>query len=139
MKVEIRSDSALQGIVADVLAMEKATEEQKVGFLKECGSIIKKNTAVILRGMKSDKNHKHMADDIKVSVKDIKTGVSGVVVCGGKLTAYKWHMLDDGTHNPNGSIHTRPTHFTEKSMKASEGQIDALMQKLEGEIVNNGH
>lgn len=138
MKVNLETDKALNDIVLDVLGMEQITEERTVQFLKDSGNVIKKNTVALLRGMKSDKNHKHMADDVKVTISGRKTGATGVIVGGGKKTAYKWHLLDDGTHNPNGSVHTRPTHFTQKALKASEGQIDALMTTLEGEITN-GH
>jgi len=44
---------------------------------------------------------------------------------GGKETAYKWHMLSDGTLNPDGSTHTDATHFDEKAIKNSKDEIDS--------------
>ena len=78
-------------------------------------------------------------EDIKVTIngKRKKTGVTGVTVHGGKLTAYKWHMLDDGTRNPNGTVHTKAIHFTKKAVDASAGDIDKIVDNLIGRVVND--
>ena len=132
MKVDFNYKDSLSGIVADVLRMEQLTETEQATALKEIGKTIKK--AVREELPKSDETHRHMRDDIKVKVQGRKTGVSGVTVYGGRDTAYKWHMLDDGTRNPNGTVHTKATHFTQKALASAtpqiEREIDALVRKV---------
>lgn len=134
MKVNMDFDNALGGIITDVLRCEKILEEDQQKVLKTVGNEIKKAVKDALP--KSHEDHKHMKDDIKVTIngKRKKTGVMGVSVHGGKDTAYKWHMLDDGTRDPNGAVHTPATHFTQKAMQAAtpaiEKEIDDLMRRI---------
>lgn len=140
MKVDFEYDKALQGMVADVLRCEKIMESEQEKVLGEIGKVIKKNTATALpKSNEAGPGYKHMRDDIKVTIngKRKKTGVTGVTVHGGKLTAYKWHMLDDGTRNPNGTVHTKALHFTQKAVEASAGDIDKIVDELIGRVVND--
>lgn len=140
MKVDFEYDKALQGMVADVLRCEKIMESEQEKVLGEIGKVIKKNTAATLpKSNEAGPGYKHMRDDIKVTIngKRKKTGVTGVTVHGGKLTAYKWHMLDDGTRNPNGTVHTKALHFTQKAVEASAGDIDKIVDELIGRVVND--
>ena len=137
MTVDLEYQEALKGIVADVLKMEKVLEKDQQDTLEQIGKAIKKKVHDVLP--KSDEmgtGYKHMRDDIKVTVngKKRKTGVTGVTVHGGKLTAYKWHMLDDGTRNPDGTIHTPATHFTTKAVKDAENPINTIIDDLHRRI-----
>ena len=137
MKVELDYKETLQGIVSDVLKMDKVLEADQQGALERIGKTLKKEAQGILP--KSDEaaaGYKHMKDDIKVTVhgKKQKTGVTGVTVHGGKETAYKWHMLDDGTRNPDGTVHTQAIHFTDKTMEAAADEIDRIIDDLMGRV-----
>lgn len=128
MRVDLEYGSGLKDIVADIVRMKNVTEQEQKKALKDIGDEIKKQVKNALP--KSDVKHKHMRDDIKVSVKDAKSGVTGVVVYGGKDTGYKWHMLDDGTQNPNGTVHTKAIHFTSKAMQAATPTIDRIVDEI---------
>lgn len=135
MNVEIDYQSTLNGIVNDILKMDKVLESDQEAALTQIGKAIKKEVQKLLP--KSDEfgaGYKHMRDDVKVTVngKRKKTGVTGVTVHGGKLTAYKWHMLDDGTRNPNGTVHTKAQHFTGKAVENASGEIDKIIDNLMG-------
>lgn len=138
MKVTFEYEQELNGIIADVLRCKDICEEQQQKALEQIGKSIKKNVIAILP--KSDRTgagYKHMKDDVKVTIngKRKKTGVTGVIVHGGKLTAYKWHMLDDGTRNPDGTIHIPALHFTTKALAKAEGEINDIIDQLERRIV----
>ena len=131
---------ALNGIVADVLKMENILEKDQQEALEDIGKAIKKETQKVLPvSDESGAGYKHMRDDIKVTVngKKKKTGVTGVTVHGGKATAYKWHMLDDGTRNPNGTIHTRARHFTAKAMENATPEVEKIVDNLIGRVTHD--
>ena len=139
MTVDMNYKDALNGIVADVLKMDNVLEKDQQKALEDIGKVIKRETQKVLPvSDESGKGYKHLRDDIKVTVngKKRKTGVTGVTVHGGKLTAYKWHMLDDGTRNPNGTVHTRARHFTAKAMENATPEIERIVDDLIGRVVN---
>lgn len=133
---------AVDELVADVLRMENILESEQATLMSEIGKELKKQVKSQLKKSDSTNDgyqngaYKHMADDIKVTVngKRTKTGITGVTVHGGKNTAYKWHMLDDGTRNPDGSVHTPALHFTDKAQKAAEAKIERLINDLERKV-----
>lgn len=138
MKVDLEYQDTLNGIVTDILRMENILEKDQQTALEQIGKVIKKETQMLLP--ESDKHgvgYKHMKKDVKVTIngKKKKTGVTGVTVHGGKLTAYKWHMLDDGTRNPDGTIHTPAMHFTQKAMSAATQNIESIIDNLQRRVV----
>ena len=138
MTVDLEYSEALNGLIQDVLRSEKVLESEQQEIMAKAGKIIKKKVEEALP--KSDEagpGYKHMKSDVKVTVhgKKKKTGVTGVTVHGGKTTAYKWHMLDDGTRNPDGTVHTPAIHFTSKAMKEAETEINKIIDDLEGRMV----
>ena len=140
MTVDLDYEEALNGIVRDVLRMENILEKDQQDALTKIGKEIKKEAQNLLpKSDESGKGYKHMKSDIKVTVngKKKKTGVTGVTVHGGKQTAYKWHMLDDGTRNPDGSVHTKALHFTGKAMEKAGPKIDKIVDDLIGEVTHD--
>ena len=135
MKVDFQFEKPLDEIVAEVLRMDQILDSEQAELMSEIGKEIKKQVKEQLP--KSSADHKHMRDDIKVTVKGKKSGdgISGVTVHGGKDTAYKWHMLDDGTRNPDGTVHTQALHFTSKALSAASPKIEALINELERKVV----
>lgn len=138
MNVQLEYKNTLDDMVAEILRSEKLLESEQAELMQKVGKIIKGEVQTQLaRSEKSGGDYKHMKDDVKVTVSGKKTGdgVMGVVVHGGKKTAYKWHMLDDGTRNPDGTVHTPATHFTQKALKAAEPKIEQLINELEKKVV----
>lgn len=136
MKVDFEFEKTLDEMVVDVLRMENIMESEQADLLSDIGKEIKKEVQKILPKSDETGDYKHMRDDVKVTVngKRAKTGITGVTVHGGKKTAYKWHMIDDGTRNPDGSVHTPAMHFTSKAMSAAEGRIERLIDDLERKV-----
>lgn len=138
MKVDIDFEDALNGIVQEVLRSEQILEKDQTEIMEKIGKAIKKEVENVLP--LSDEHgtgYKHMRKDVKVTVngKKKKTGVTGVVIHGGRETAYKWHMLDDGTRNPDGSVHTPALHFTSKALENAQSKIDEIINDLQRRIV----
>lgn len=135
MNIDLEYKSALNDIIQDVLRSEKIIDSEQEAIMKKAGQIIKKKVADNLP--LSDIDHEHMKKDIKVTLsgKKKKTGITGVTVHGGKWTGYKWHMLDSGTRNPNGTVHTPATHFVSKSLKEAEPEIETMINELQRRIV----
>ena len=134
MKVDFAYEQPLDEIVTEVLRMETILESEQAELMTAIGKEIKKEVKNNLP--KSNEDAKHMRDDIKVTVqgKKAKTGITGVTVHGGKETAFKWHLLDDGTRNPDGSVHTPALHFTSKAMQAATPRIEQLINDLERKV-----
>ena len=134
MKIDFAFEQPLDEIVTEVLRMETILESEQAELMTAIGKEIKKEVKNNLP--KSNEDAKHMRDDIKVTVqgKKAKTGITGVTVHGGKETAFKWHLLDDGTRNPDGSVHTPALHFTSKAMQAATPRIEQLINDLERKV-----
>lgn len=144
MRVDFDYQRPLDEIVAEVLRMETVLEDSQADLMRDIGKEIKKEVQKILPksdstddGYVSGSFYQHMRDDIKVTVngKRKKTGITGVTVHGGVDTAYKWHLLDDGTRNPDGTVHTKAKHFTRKAMEAATPRIEQLINNVERKVV----
>ena len=144
MKVDFEYQRPLDEIVAEVLRMDEILEANQLILVEAIGKEIKKELKNILPksdskndGYQDAGGYSHMRDDIHVTVngKRKKTGITGVTVHGGRDTAYKWHMLDDGTRNPDGTVHTKATHFTSKAMKAATPRIEQMIEVMLREVV----
>lgn len=143
MKVDFQYERPLNDIVTEVLRMENILEANQEILMKGIGKEIRKEVEKLLPksdstddGYVSGGFYQHMRDDVRVTVngKRSKTGITGVTVHGGNDTAYKWHLLDDGTRNPDGSIHTPATHFTSKAMQAATPVIEQMIDIMERKV-----
>ena len=140
MTVDLDYKNTLNGIVQDIMRMEHVLESDQQEALEKIGKVIKKETQNLLpKSDEAGSGYKHMRDDIKVTIngKRKKTGVTGVTVHGGKPTAYKWHMLDDGTRNPDGSVHTQAIHFTPRAMESASTEIEKIVDDLIREVTHD--
>lgn len=108
-------------------------------MLKKSAEIIKKNVVKNLprsEPMELRSNYDgsrpyiHMQDDVRVSMHKSKYGNNYAKISGGKFTGYKWHMLNDGTIDQRGKIHTKATHFVETSTRESEQEMDTAVEKV---------
>lgn len=136
MKIDLEFERPLDEIVTELLRMENIMESEQQDLMTKIGKEIKKKVQNFLPKSGESGAHKHMREDIKVTVngKKAKTGITGVTVHGGKDTAFKWHLLDDGTRNPDGSVHTPAIHFTSKAMQAATPRIEMLINELERSV-----
>lgn len=77
-----------------------------------------------------------MRDDVKVTTKKDNSGISYVVVGGGKLTAYKWHLVNDGTFESKSGRRIPATRFIENAIKKSEPKINDIVDELLMKVAN---
>lgn len=144
MKVDFEFQKPLDELVAEVLRMDQIMDSEQQTLMTEIGKELKKQVRNLLPKSESTNDgyqsgsYKHLKDDVKVTVegKKAKTGITGVNVHGGKETAYKWHLLDDGTRNPDGTVHTPALHFTSKAMTAATPRIEQLLNELERKVTS---
>lgn len=146
MKVEWDySDNAypVQSIVEEVNRLPELTEQAEKKVFNDIGKIIVTHVKALLPPSGRDglsnydgsQPYVDMRDDIKSTVKR-KDGFVSLIVRGGKKTGYKWHLLDDGTRNPNGTTHTSAKHFTDKAMRNAEAEIDKYIDQIISEVAN---
>lgn len=133
MNVTLDFNQTLNEMVAEVLNMPKVSEQaQKKAFQKIAKELVKDVKEVMPRSA-ADEVGKHMADDVKSTVRE-KDGTYYCSVHGGKETAFKWHLLDDGTRNPDGSVHTPATHFTDSAMGMAMPKVEKILDDMVKEI-----
>lgn len=144
MKVEFDASQQLFSIEQELRRLPELVEKEEKKVMRNIGKIITEKLKANLKksagqntNYDGSKPYVHMEDDIKATVKS-KDGVAYVLIRGGKLTAYKWHMVNDGTRDRNGRVKTSATHFIDKALKQSEPEIDALIDELIGGIADEG-
>lgn len=130
MKNQVLFDDGdiVQGIMQDIAHIQFQTVEAEKKAIKDVGNAIKKEAVKLLK--LSDRQHVHMAKDVKVHVQ-YKAGLVSCIVGGGKETGYKWHMLDSGTYNPNGTVHTKATGFVGQALKNAGPEIEKILSEAE--------
>ena len=135
MKVNMKYDVAYGELIADLLRSVKVLESEQESTMQRIGKVIKKRVQENLPI--TDIDHTHMKKDIKIAVagKKSKTGITGVRVYGGTWTGYKWHMLDSGTRNPDGTIHTPATHFVSKALQEATPEIESIIDEVQRKVV----
>lgn len=142
MKVDFDADEVIYSIEQELFRLPELVEKEEKKVMRSIGKIITEKLKANLS--KSDgqntnydgsKPYVHMKDDIKATVKS-KDGVAYVLIRGGKLTGFKWHMVNDGTRDRDGRVKTSATHFIDKALKQSEPEIDALIDELMGGIAD---
>lgn len=108
--------------------------------MKQIGKIVQKNLKKRLpKSLEDHANYDgsrpgvHIEDDIVIKTSN-KGGWASVTLHGGRKTAFKWHMLNDGTRNANGSVHTEATHFIDLAMDDSAAEIDKLIDQIVSEV-----
>lgn len=140
MDVKFNFDDAFSSIENELRSMSKELTIEKGPIVRKCAQVIKKNVEANLP--KSDISatatnydgtpYVHMKNEVKATIKDDKAGNVYAIIGGGKHTAHKWHMVDNGTSR------TAALHFTDKAMKQSDSEIDAIADELIRKVVSNG-
>lgn len=144
MKVDFDASEQLLSIEQELRRLPEMVEQEEKKVMKRLQKIITEKLKANLPksdGQNSNydgsKPYVHMKDDIKATVKS-KDGVAYVLIRGGKLTGFKWHLVNDGTRDRNGRVKTSATHFIDKARKQSEPEIDELIDELIGGIADGG-
>lgn len=144
MQVELNSDEALKDIMDEIKRIPELTEKQEKKVMEQIRDVLVKKVRENLpksagKGTNYDgsRPYVHMRDDVKASIKS-KGGLSSITVCGGKLTAFKWHLVNDGVRDSKGRVRINPTHFVDKAVIQAEPEIEKLIDDLVAEVANGG-
>lgn len=139
MKVNMDSNDAFKYIMEDIARIPEMAEKEEKNVMKKIRDVlvekVKANLPRSSGGANYDgsKPYVHMRDDIKASIKS-KGGFASLIISGGKKTAYKWHMVNDGTRDSKGGVKTAATHFIDKAMLQAEPEIDKIVDDLLAEV-----
>lgn len=138
MKVNLEYNEALGEILGELQKVKVKTEKEEKILLKKSGEILKRNVEYYMVKSNVDKdfvnippkNHDgstpyvHMKDDVSYKIKKDKNGSFYVSVRGGKMTGFKWHLVNNGARN------IEPKLFVEKAMARSMPEIDRMVHEL---------
>ncbi len=133
MKVNLNYEPALDFFRQDIKDIAESMFNQRGKIVKDCAKVV--SAAVVKNLSLSDVDtplYKHMKTDVKTRIKDNDMGDIVAIIGGGKETAYKWHLVDNGTSE------TQAQHFTDKSLNESESGVDAIMDRAIFKAVDSG-
>lgn len=150
MRVTLEYENQLKDIEELISNMPNLIEKEEKAMLRKIGKVIQKYVIRQLRALRMTAKeiegrrnydrtlpYVQMDDDVKVAVKKSKAGDIYVSVKGGKYTGFKWHFLNDGTRNQDGSVHTAATHFMDKALEQSRGEIDKILSDVARKVAND--
>lgn len=143
MKVNFDHSDATYFISEQIAHIPETMERERKQILTKSAKLIKSTVEKNLRAIESNVSegttnydgslpYIHMADDVKTSIKDDKTGNVYAIIRGGKMTGYKWHLVENGTST------SRATHFIEKALKETESEIDSYIEEAIRKAVQGG-
>lgn len=147
--IEIEYEDEIHAINESLLNMPKEILDQENVVLRKVGNVIKKNVIRCLpesdvetrakeippSNIDGSRPYIHMKDDVKSKVKKDKNGNHYVSIHGGKLTGFKWHMLDQGHIARDGSTFVPGNNFIGRAMAASEGDVNKIIDDMLKKVV----
>lgn len=142
MNVTLKNNGVFESIAQEIARIPNLTEEREKVAMKEIGKVI--SNAVKAELPKSDSTglnydgsrpYVHMRNDVKTTIKR-RNGFVSVTVHGGRKTAFKWHLLDDGVRGTDGRQRVRGIHFTQAAMKKATTDIEKIVDALIDEVAN---
>ncbi|PHV69776.1 hypothetical protein CS063_13745 [Sporanaerobium hydrogeniformans] len=92
-------------------------------ILKACGKILKARVVGNLNAIRTNIEHRHMADDVQSRIVKDKFGYDVLKVGGGSATGTKWHIVNDGNYGNQG------THFMDRAIERSQPEIEELIDE----------
>lgn len=137
----MESNDVLKDIIEDIARIPELAEKEEKRVMAKIRDVlvakVKANLPRSAGGTNYDgsKPYVHMHEDIKASIKS-KGGVASLIISGGKKTAYKWHLVNDGTRDSKGHVKTVATHFVDKALVQAEPEIDELVDELIAEVTD---
>ena len=141
MKVNMDSNDAFKYIMEDIARIPELTEKEEKNVMKKIRDVLVEKVKANLPRSSGGTNYDgsnpyvHMKDDIKASIKS-KNGIVSLIIFGGKKTAHKWHMVNDGTRDSKGRMKTAASHFVDKAMIQAEPEIDNIIDELLAEVAD---
>lgn len=144
MQVQFNYRDELFEIEQMISQLPRELEDQEKEVLKNAGKIIKKNVTHFLKNsdiesrakVAAPKNYdgtrpyKHVKDDVTYSIRKDKNRNLYVSVRGGKLTGYKWHLINDGHFARDKTTYVPGNNFMDKALIASQGEINQEISKM---------
>lgn len=133
MKANINYKDALSEFKLEINDIKDIMETQKGKIIRECAKVVKANvTKHLARSAVNTPGYTHMQDDVKATIKDDNQGGMVAIIGGGKETAYKWHLVNNGTSK------TPATHFADNALSESEEQFNGIVDAVIMKEVSNG-
>ncbi len=132
MKVDLNYQPALNFFGQEIRDLAESMYSQRGKIIRDCAKVV--SVAVVKHMPESDVNrplYKHMKTDVKVRIKDDNQGDIVAIIGGGRETAYKWHLVDNGTSD------TPAAHFTEKAMEEADSGMEAVLDSAIFKAVDN--
>lgn len=145
MNVKLEASDILASISDELKKIPDGFEKEERSALTKIGKVLKSAIEAELDVSDNTGNwtnydgsrpYKHMRDDVKVTTKKDKSGSSYVVVSGGKLTAYKWHLVNDGTFDAKTGRRIPATRFIDNAMRKNEHKINDIVDELLVKVAN---
>lgn len=139
----MESNDVLKDIMEDVARIPELAEKEEKRVMAKIRDVLVAKVKANLPRSKGGTNYDgtepyvHMREDIKASIKS-KGGGASLIISGGKKTAYKWHMVNDGTRDRKGQVKTVATHFVDKALAQAEPEIEKLVDELISEVADGG-
>lgn len=144
MKVSIDYKEGILAIDEMLKCLPAKLQDQEKMVLKKVGTVIKKNVLRYMRESDVEERAKavspsnydgsrpyvHMKDDVKSSVRKDKMGNQYVSVRGGKMTGFKWGMVNDGHISRDGSTFVPGNNFMGRAVSVSESEVDRLINDM---------
>lgn len=133
MNITFNYQDAIFEINKEIAQIPKTLKSTAKPTIQKIAKIVKRNVEVSLQKIgesEAKSNYDgstpyiHMKNDVKTSVKDDKEGTVYAIIRGGKYTAYKWHLVN------NGTVNTKATHFIDNALKQSETEANALVDEM---------
>lgn len=135
------SNDAFKYIMEDIARIPELTEKEEKNVMKKIRDVLVEKVKANLPRSSGGTNYDgsnpyvHMKDDIKASIKS-KNGIVSLIIFGGKKTAHKWHMVNDGTRDSKGRMKTAASHFVDKAIIQAEPEIDNIVDELLAEVAD---
>jgi HK97 gp10 family phage protein len=122
MKVELNYESSMNFFKQEINDIAASMYSQRGKIIRDTAKVV---TASVIKFIPesgvSIPLYQHMKTDVKTRIKDDNEGEVIAIIGGGRKTAFKWHLVDNGTSD------TPAAHFTDKAMDDSESSRDAIM------------
>lgn len=119
--------SGLDDLLNDLQSLGVKASRAETQALKAAGEVVAEAEKRHLN--RSDKNHKHLIDDITVSNPQTKDGVKSVYVGPTEKTAYRARFLEHGTSKMPAYPFILPA-ANEAEQPATEAMVEALRDAL---------
>ena len=143
MRVEFESNDAFKDIMEEIARIPEMVEKEEKNVMKRIRDVLVEKVKANLPRSSGGTNYDgsepyvHMRDDVKASIKS-KGGLASLIIFGGKKTAHKWHMVNDGTRDSEGRVKTVATHFVDKALIQAETEIEKIVDDLIAEVADGG-